>query len=75
MDIFYFIVAIVFIGSFFDYKKNQTRMNTKLDHIEDSAVLNELENVKQRLAVLEKIITDKNYDLNEEFSKLHKSDS
>lgn len=74
MDVFLFIIAIVLIGNFFSYKKEMAKLGTKVDHAEESAVKNELANIKQRLIVLEKIVTDKNYDLNEEISSLHKSE-
>lgn len=72
MDVFLFIIAIVLIGNFFSYKKEMAKLGTKVDHAEESAMKNELNNIKQRLIVLEKIVTDKNYDLNEEISNLNK---
>jgi len=72
MDVFLFIIAIVLIGNFFSYKKEMAKLGTKVDHAEESATKNELDNIKQRLIVLEKIVTDKNYDLNEEISNLNK---
>lgn len=71
MDVFLFIIAIVLIGNFFSYKKEMAKLGTKVDHAENNAVRNELANIKQRLVVLEKIVTDKNYDLNEELSNLN----
>tara|TARA_R100001377_G_C3188719_1_gene109642 strand:- start:870 stop:1115 length:246 start_codon:yes stop_codon:yes gene_type:complete len=71
MDVFLFIIAIVLIGNFFSYKKEMAKLGTKVDHAEDNAVKSELANIKQRLVVLEKIVTDKNYDLNEELSSLN----
>ena len=70
MDVFIFIVAIVFIANYFSYKKEMAKLGTKVDHVEDNAMKNELDNVKQRLIVLERIVTDKNYDLNDELSSL-----
>ena len=70
MDVFIFIVAIVFIANYFSYKKEMAKLGTKVDHVEDNAMKNELDNVKQRLIVLERIVTDKNYDLNEKLSNL-----
>lgn len=70
MDVFIFIIVIVLIANFFSYKKDMAKLGTKVDHVEDNAMKNELDNVKQRLIVLEKIVTDKNYDLNEELSNL-----
>lgn len=70
MDVFIFIIVIVLITNFFTYKKDMAKLGTKVDHVEDSAMKNELNNIKQRLIVLERIVTDKNYDLNEELSNL-----
>jgi hypothetical protein len=46
------------------------KMMTKMNQMEEGAVQRELVAIKQRLAVLEKIVTDKRYDLNEEFNSL-----
>ena len=70
MEVFIFIVLIVLITQFFDYRKSMAKLNVKLGEVNDSQVQKELENVKQRLIVLERIVTDKNYDLNEEFGKI-----
>jgi len=74
MDVFFFVVAIVLITNFFSYKKEMAKLGSKVDHVEDNAVKNELDNIKQRLIVLEKIVTDKRYDLNEEISNLNKGE-
>jgi hypothetical protein len=74
MDLFnnfwFFIVLIVLISQFFDYRKSMAKLNTKVSDINENAVQKELDNVKQRLAVLERIVTDKSYDLNDELSKI-----
>lgn len=70
MDIFIFIVLIVLITQFFDYRKSMAKLNVKLGEVNDSQLQKELDNVKQRLVVLERIVTDKNYELNEEFGKI-----
>ncbi|OFE12807.1 hypothetical protein PHACT_06375 [Pseudohongiella acticola] len=70
MEVFAFIVMIVLITQFFDYRKSMAKLNNKVSEVNDSQVQKELENVKQRLAVLERIVTDKNYDLKEELGKL-----
>lgn len=74
MDVFLFVIGIVLITNYFSYKKQMAKLGAKVDHVEDSAVKNELNNIKQRLNVLERIVTDKNYDLNEEISNLGKAD-
>lgn len=74
MDVFdnfwFFIVLIVLITQFFEYRKSMVKLNAKVTNINESAVQKELDNVKQRLAVLERIVTDRNYDLNEELRKI-----
>lgn len=72
MEVFLFVIAIILISNYFSYKKEMLKLGHKVDKVEDGLVQKDLEAVKQRLAVLEKIITDKNYDLNEEFRMLHK---
>lgn len=74
MDVFLFIIAIVLIGNFFSYKKEMAKLGTKVDHAENNAIKSELDNIKQRLIVLEKIVTDKNYDLNEEITNLNRGE-
>jgi hypothetical protein len=71
--IFTFCFAVSALGMFFDYRKQQLKMMTRLNEIEQSTLQKELVGVKQRLAVLEKIITDKRYDLEEELSSLRTS--
>ncbi|MEX0740738.1 MAG: hypothetical protein WD071_15490 [Pseudohongiella sp.] len=70
MEVFIFIVLIVLITQFFDYRKSMAKLNAKVGEVNEGQVQRELDNVKQRLAVLERIVTDKNYDLNEELGKL-----
>jgi len=70
MEVFTFIVLIVLITQFFEYRKSMAKLNAKVGEVNDSQMQKELENVKQRLIVLERIVTDKNYDLNEEFGKI-----
>ena len=72
MNVFLFVIAIVLIGNFFSYKKEMARLGSKVERVEDNVTQKELEAIKQRLIVLEKILTDKHYDLNEEFRTLHK---
>jgi hypothetical protein len=47
-----------------------TKLDRKVSSISDNEIQKELDNVRQRLIVLERIVTDKNYDLNEAFSKI-----
>ena len=69
MEVWFFITLIVFGVFFFEYKKTTTNKKFIMDANGQGVVQKELEQIKQRLGVLEKIITDNNYDLNEEFSQ------
>jgi hypothetical protein len=68
-NFWFFIVLIVLITQYFQYRKSMAKLNSKVSDINDNSIQRELDNVKQRLAVLEKIVTDKSYDLNDELSK------
>lgn len=70
MMVFLFVFCISGMGMFFDYRKQQLKMMTKMNQMEEGAVQLEFAAIKQRLAVLEKIVTDKRYDLDEEFNSL-----
>lgn len=72
-NFWFFIVLIVLITQFFEYRKSMAKLNSKVNDLGDSTVQRELDNVKQRLAVLERIVTDKNYDLNDELSQMKQS--
>ncbi len=72
MDVFIFVVAIVLIINYFSYKKEMAKLGTKVDHVEDNMTQKELDSIKQRLIVLERIVTDKQYDLNAQISDLEK---
>lgn len=63
-------MLIVLITQYFEYRKSMTKLDRKVSSISDNEVQKELDNVKQRLIVLERIVTDKNYDLNDELSKI-----
>ncbi|HTR01041.1 MAG TPA: hypothetical protein VMH83_13665 [Candidatus Acidoferrum sp.] len=65
-----FVLCISAMGMFFDYRKQQMKMMMKMNEMEQGAVQKELQDIKQRLVVLERIVTDKNYSLHEEFSSL-----
>jgi hypothetical protein len=68
--IFIFVLCISGMGMFTDYRKQQLKMMDKMNDMESGALQKELAAIKQRLAVLEKIITDKRYDLDEEINLL-----
>jgi hypothetical protein len=69
-NFWFYIVLIVLITQYFGYRKSMTKLDRKVSSISDNEIQKELDNVKQRLIVLERIVTDKNYDLNDELSKI-----
>ena len=69
-NFWFYIVLIVLITQYFQYRKSMTKLDHKVSSISDNEIRKELDNVKQRLIVLERIVTDKNYDLNDELSKI-----
>ncbi|MDO9478089.1 MAG: hypothetical protein Q8S94_03635 [Pseudohongiella sp.] len=69
-NFWFYIVLIVLITQYFEYRKGMTKLDRKVSSISENEIQKELENVKQRLVVLERIVTDKNYDLNDELSKI-----
>lgn len=68
--VFLFVLPIVTMGIFTNHKKEMAALNTKLDQSEKKRIDDELKAVKTRLEVLEAIVTDKKYQLNEEISSL-----
>ncbi|HBN14991.1 hypothetical protein QGM61_03080 [Pseudohongiella sp. SYSU M77423] len=70
MEVFTFIVLIVLITQFFEYRKSMAKLNAKMSEVNESAVQKELDAVKQRLVVLERIVTDKGYELREELGRI-----
>ena len=68
-----FILAIVVIANFFGYLKyrakvNATAINTNTESV--TKFSNELTAVKKRLETLEKIVTDKKFQLHDEINGL-----
>ena len=68
------IVGIVFWGAFciaklFAKNKTQAESNKEMDEFKD-ALAQELKEVKERLVVLEKIVTDEKYDLKKKINGL-----
>lgn len=68
--LFAFVLPIVFVGIWTSHKKDMAKMKLALSDSEKENIKNEFEAVKSRLEVLEAIVTDKNYQLNEEISRL-----
>ncbi|WP_065188107.1 hypothetical protein [Shewanella woodyi] len=57
-------------SDYFKYKTKMKQLEAKLQDSEKVKVIDELDSVKHRLVVLEKLITDKGYEVNEEIRKL-----
>ena len=73
--LFAFVLPIVFVGIWTSHKKEMAKMNTELNNSEKQKIANEFEAVKARLEVLEAIVTDKKYQLNEEIERLKQAES
>lgn len=71
--IFGFCMAMSLLGIVGDYFKQKAKMSAlekKVDSSEKVKLEEEIASIKHRLVVLEKIVTDKGYQLDEEISKL-----
>jgi hypothetical protein len=65
-----FVLPIVIIGVWTTHKKEMANLNANLNDTEKENIKNELVAVKTKLEVLEAIITDKKYQLNQEITEL-----
>lgn len=72
--LFFFVAPIVVIGTWTSHKKEMAKLNAELNSSEKQNMENEFAAIKSRLEVLEAIVTDKKYQLNQEFSELEKRD-
>ncbi|MBT0587004.1 hypothetical protein [Alteromonas oceanisediminis] len=70
--LFGFVLPIVFIGVWTSHKKDMAKLNTKLGESEKHDLQNQVNAMKKRLEVLEAIVTDKKYQLNDAFADLDK---
>ncbi|NMP17696.1 hypothetical protein [Thalassotalea sp. Y01] len=72
MRVFEFIIVITVVYGIFEYlKQRQKFQQERIKHEKVTGDLeSELTNIKQRLVVLEKIVTDKGYDLKQEIDDL-----
>lgn len=68
--IFIFVLPIVMAGIWTAHKKDMIKLRANLDESEKQNLQNELSSVKKRLEVLEAIVTDKKYQLDQEISEL-----
>ncbi|MFC4699891.1 hypothetical protein ACFO4O_06980 [Glaciecola siphonariae] len=73
MILFLFVLPITLFGIFTGHKREMLKMNAKLGSSEVTNIKNELESVKTRLEVLEAIVTDKQYQLNQDLDALNNS--
>jgi len=74
MDVFTMVVVIVVVttvaGVFNNYLKNKDKAESKLA---DTALSEELDELRQRIEVLESIVTDQKYQLHRDLTELEKS--
>ena len=68
--LFAFVLPIIMVGTWSSHKKEMAKANTSLNHSEKENMKNQLAAVKSRLEVLEAIVTDKKYQLDQEITKL-----
>ncbi|MFT6267439.1 MAG: hypothetical protein ACJAVV_000237 [Alphaproteobacteria bacterium] len=68
--LFLFVLPITIIGIATTHKKNMAELKLKLGDSDAKMVASELASVKNRLEVLEAIVTDKKYQLNAEIEAL-----
>jgi len=67
------VVAIIGGLLFAAYKQHLEMQEKKLSFKGDEKLLKELADLKERVAVLEKIVTDEKYDLRNEINNLDKA--
>ncbi|WP_394131416.1 hypothetical protein [Shewanella maritima] len=68
------IVAIVFFAifgaDFFKYRLRMKQLEAKIDGSDKMKLIDEVESLKHRLVVLERIVTDKGYEVSEDINRL-----
>lgn len=72
--LFAFVLPIVFVGVYTSHKKEMAKMNIELGKSEKQNIANEFAAMKARLEVLEAIVTDKKYQLNEDINRLQENE-
>ncbi len=73
MDVYTMVTVIVVVSCGAGAFNNYMKMQKKRSHSEDSeAVIDELEALRDRIEVLEKIITEDKYQLNRELEELER---
>jgi|GEM_PF-1424559 len=64
------IVSPWLVGGYFDYRTKIKALETKFSESERSNLLEENKSIKHRLEVLEAIVTDKGYELDDRIRKI-----
>ncbi|MCK8045758.1 MULTISPECIES: hypothetical protein [Shewanella] len=64
------IVFAIFGTDFFKYRFRMKQLEAKIDSSDKMKLIDEVKSIQHRLVVLEKIITDKGYEVSEEINKL-----
>ena len=64
------IVSPWLVGGYFDYRTKIKTLEAKFDASERSNLLEENKSIKHRLEILEAIVTDKGYEINDKISKI-----
>lgn len=72
--LFMFVLPIAFFAIWTSHKKEMVKLNKELGKSEQANMQNELAAVKTRLEVLEAIVTDKKYQLDQEITNLRSQD-
>ena len=72
MHIFEFVILVVICVGIFEFLKQRQKNQENTQHSSEkqSALDEEIATLKQRVATLEKIVTDKGYDLKQEIDDL-----
>lgn len=73
MDVFVFVIIVVFIGCASGVANNMLKNQRELREANgDEGVLAEVDELRARIEVLEKIVTDEKYQLARELNQLEK---
>jgi hypothetical protein len=73
MDVFVFVIIVVFIGCASGVANNMLKNQRELREVNgDEGVLAEVDELRARIEVLEKIVTDEKYQLARELNQLEK---
>lgn len=70
--IFGFSAIMGLSGMYFEHKKAQMKLQEKLSDMQEGQIQQEFAAIKQRLIVLERIVTDKGYQVADEISSLNR---